>query len=76
MSMIRRFLARLIPPVLGVLATAALHAESPRALALAPNLAERIEQPLRYRPDGTDFVIENGAEFFLGFLRNLSCLSL
>ena len=62
--MIRRFLARFIPPVLGVLATAALHADSPRALALAPNLAERIEQPLRYRPDGTDFVIENGAEFF------------
>ena len=30
----------------------------------APNLADRIERPLRYRPEGTDFVIENGAEFF------------
>jgi hypothetical protein len=30
----------------------------------APNLADHIERPLRYRPEGTDFVIENGAEFF------------
>jgi hypothetical protein len=29
-----------------------------------PNLEDRIEQPLRYRPDGGDFVIENGPEFF------------
>jgi hypothetical protein len=31
---------------------------------LWPNLAGNIERPLRYRPEGTDFVIENGAEFF------------
>ena len=30
----------------------------------APNLSDRIERPLRYRPEGTDFVIENGTEFF------------
>jgi hypothetical protein len=29
-----------------------------------PNLRATIERPLRYRPDGTDFVIDNGAEFF------------
>jgi hypothetical protein len=31
---------------------------------LFPNLSGNISRPLRYRPDGTDFVIENGAEFF------------
>ncbi|HEY0945316.1 MAG TPA: DUF4450 domain-containing protein [Opitutaceae bacterium] len=34
------------------------------ALFAAPNFADRIERPLRYHPVGTDFVIENGAEFF------------
>jgi len=29
-----------------------------------PNLVNQIDQPLRYHPDGTDFVIENGREFF------------
>jgi hypothetical protein len=28
------------------------------------NLVDNIDRPLRYRPDGTDFVIENGSEFF------------
>ena len=31
---------------------------------LWPNPAGNVDRPLRYRPDGTDFVIENGAEFF------------
>lgn len=31
---------------------------------LFPNLTETVARPLRYRPDGTDFVIENGTEFF------------
>ena len=31
---------------------------------LGPNLQTNIERPLRYRPDGPDFIIENGAEFF------------
>ncbi len=30
----------------------------------APNLVDNIDRPLRYRPDGGDFVIENGPEFF------------
>ena len=34
------------------------------ALHAAPNFADRMERPLRYRPEGADFVIENGAEFF------------
>ncbi|MDR1011439.1 MAG: DUF4450 domain-containing protein [Opitutaceae bacterium] len=29
-----------------------------------PNLRDNIERPLRYTPDGQDFVIENGGEFF------------
>ncbi|MBI5381724.1 MAG: DUF4450 domain-containing protein [Opitutae bacterium] len=46
------------------LAIAARGASAPAALALTPNLADRIERPLRYRPDGGDFVIVNGGEFF------------
>ena len=34
------------------------------ALRIYPNLAGNIERPLRYKPDGADFVIENGPEFF------------
>lgn len=41
-----------------------LHAQIPSARQLQPNLAGRIDQPLRYTPDGADFVIVNGAEFF------------
>ena len=29
-----------------------------------PNFADEIDRPMRYRPQGTDFVIENGREFF------------
>jgi len=29
-----------------------------------PNLIDNIDRPLRYHPDGQDFVIENGGEFF------------
>lgn len=36
----------------------------PAATRLFPNLESNIERPLRYRPDGADFVIANGAEFF------------
>src|SRR4051812_13622608 len=31
---------------------------------ITPNLVGHFEQPLRYKPDGPDFVIENGAEYF------------
>ncbi|MEO6005626.1 MAG: DUF4450 domain-containing protein [Opitutus sp.] len=47
-----------------LLGGAALEAQVPAALKVSPNSAETIQQPLRYRPDGTDFVIENGTEFF------------
>ena len=50
--------------LLGISATGTLFAQAPGALKLTPNLANQIEHPLRYRPEGTDFVIENGAEFF------------
>src|ERR1035441_4303552 len=36
----------------------------PAASRLQPNLAGNIERPLRYTPDGQEFVIENGGEFF------------
>jgi len=39
-------------------------AVTPAAARLAPNLAGTIERPLRYRPEGADFAIENGAECF------------
>lgn len=34
------------------------------AQKLWPNLVDNIERPLRYTPDGEDFVIVNGGEFF------------
>ena len=39
-------------------------AQGPAAQRVTPNLETNIERPLRYRPDGADFVIENGREFF------------
>lgn len=47
----------------GLLA-APLAAQVTGVAKLTPNLESNIERPLRYRPDGADFVIENGAEFF------------
>lgn len=40
------------------------HGQPLGARAISPNLVDNIDRPLRYRPDGSDFVIENGAEFF------------
>lgn len=37
---------------------------APAAQKLWPNLRDNIERPLRYTPDGEDFVIVNGNEFF------------
>ena len=48
---------------MGVLA-ADTQAQVPSAAQLTPNLASNIDRPLRYRPDGGDFVITNGGEFF------------
>ncbi len=39
-------------------------AQAPAALKTTPNLAGQLDHPLRYRPEGGAFVIENGAEFF------------
>ncbi|MBB3223427.1 DUF4450 domain-containing protein [Pseudoduganella umbonata] len=36
----------------------------PEAPSLAPNLQGQLDRPLRYRPDGADFVIDDGREFF------------
>jgi hypothetical protein len=49
------------------LAFAPVHAdESPetRNAALHPNLRGQVARPLRYHPEGADFVIHDGAEFF------------
>jgi len=44
---------------------AVLPAQAPGAAAgPQPNLEDNLSRPLRYRPEGRDFVIENGAEFF------------
>ena len=50
--------------LLSALAASALSGQVPAALALTPNLEGQIARPLRYRPEGPDFVIENGTEFF------------
>jgi len=41
-------------------------AEEPLAATggIVPNLATNVDRPLRYRPDGEDFVVEDGTEFF------------
>ena len=44
--------------------TVGLQAQALGASTITPNLAGGIEHPLRYHPEGTDFVIVNGAEFF------------
>ncbi|MGV7207523.1 DUF4450 domain-containing protein [Oxalobacteraceae bacterium A2-2] len=47
-------------------AAAAAAEDSPeiRNARLRPNLQGQLAQPLRYHPDGQDFVIHNGGEFF------------
>jgi hypothetical protein len=54
---------RWFTPLIFVAATSVL-AQAPGALRVTPNLVDNIDRPLRYRPEGADFVIENGAEFF------------
>ncbi|HXN35693.1 MAG TPA: DUF4450 domain-containing protein [Opitutaceae bacterium] len=65
--------ARILPGIL-LLAISCLPSEGAPAAPVAPvairpprstlNLETTIQRPLRYRPDGTDFVIDNGPEFF------------
>ncbi|MEO6995157.1 MAG: DUF4450 domain-containing protein, partial [Lacunisphaera sp.] len=40
------------------------HGQPLGARSISPNLVDNIDRPLRYRSDGSDFVIENGTEFF------------
>ena len=60
------FCAFLRPILLGTLTCIAASdaVAQPAAQELTPNLESNIERPLRYRPEGEDFVIENGTEFF------------
>src|SRR6478735_3477331 len=50
--------------MLWALVAVAAAAQVPAAQQLTPNLAGNIGRALRYRPDGADFVITNGGEFF------------
>lgn len=50
--------------LLGFVLAGAAAAQVPGAGRLWPNLRGQLDHPMRYRPDGEDFVIENGAEFF------------
>jgi hypothetical protein len=57
------------PSLIGLLCVAAAlppleAAESLSAQRLTPNLVGNVARPLRYRPDGPDFVIVDGPEFF------------
>jgi hypothetical protein len=58
--------AFLFPTIASLLVAAipAQSAEPDLGTVPTPNLAGQIDKPLRYRPDGADFVIENGVEFF------------
>ncbi len=51
-------------PILLLCLAVLARGQTPGGLRLAPNLVNNIDRPLRYRPDGADFVIENGAEYF------------
>ncbi len=57
-------MAKRISLPLGLLLGAVTALAQPAALKLTPNLEGNIERPLRYRPDGADFVIANGTETF------------
>lgn len=40
------------------------HSQAISAKRVTPNLESNVDRPMRYRPEGSDFVIENGGEFF------------
>jgi len=54
----------LLVGLLGAAGLSPLAAQAPGATRLTPNLYSNIERPLRYTPEGEDFVIVNGGEFF------------
>jgi len=47
-----------------IVAIIAVGSLASNAFAATPLLLSNVERPLRYRPEGRDFVIENGSEFF------------
>lgn len=49
---------------LAMLCAAPAWAADPQASKVTPNLVGHVAKPLRYHPEGEDFVIRNGAEFF------------
>ncbi|TWI62638.1 uncharacterized protein DUF4450 [Pseudoduganella lurida] len=58
-------LAILPAAALLLIAASPVHAADPKlGVVPTPNLTAGIDRPLRYRPEGADFVIDNGTEFF------------
>lgn len=57
-------LVRLFGLSLALCLGACFAADVPSANRITSNLADSLDRPLRYRPDGADFVVENGSEFF------------
>ncbi len=53
-----------LPVLLALLGLGEAAGQAPAASRVVPNLESNLERPLRYRPDGPDFVIETGAETF------------
>lgn len=65
MSFIRRGAGLALVLVAGLGCGGAYAQTAPTAVGgPRPNLVDNIERPIRYRPDGGDFVIENGVETF------------
>ncbi|TFW31366.1 DUF4450 domain-containing protein [Duganella callida] len=60
----KRFLLLPLIVCLGLSLAQADDSPEIRNTTLRPNLQGRIAQPLRYHPEGADFVIRNGGEFF------------
>jgi hypothetical protein len=50
--------------IFGALAKTCAQGTVISARSIVPNLVENVPRPLRYHPDGPDFLIENGSEYF------------
>jgi Domain of unknown function (DUF4450) len=50
--------------IFGALAETCAEGTAISARNIVPNLVGNVSRPLRYHPDGLDFVIENGSEYF------------
>ncbi|HSV16725.1 MAG TPA: DUF4450 domain-containing protein, partial [Tepidisphaeraceae bacterium] len=64
----RVILRVMLAATVGVATSAAAQSSQPATITAThgvyPNLVGNTDRPLRYRPNGADFVIENGQEFF------------